>query len=162
MTTLSAPLEELPGVDHPIELVPLFRGVWRLSPYVFVPDGPSGTRVIIGMPEGRLEGRGVVAKTHDGLNADWMTIGPDGTGTGDYRGSVMTEDGAVIYLHGEGRADLSGGFGRSAMLIGGVLFETGDERYRWLNKVQAVFRGVVVGDGSSGEAVYHDEWFEIR
>jgi hypothetical protein len=61
------------------------------------------------MPEGRLEGRGIVAKTHDGLNADSMTIGPDGTGTGDYRGSVTTGDGAVIYLHGQGRADLSRG-----------------------------------------------------
>jgi hypothetical protein len=162
MTGLAPPLDALPGVNHSIELVPLFRGVWKLSRYVSVPDGPSGTRVIIGMPEGRIEGRGIVAKTHDGLNADWMTIGPDGTGTGDYRGSVMTEDGAIIYLHGEGRADLSGGFGKNAMLIGGVLFETGDDRYRWLDKVQAVFRGVVIGDGLRGEAMFHDEYFEVR
>jgi Protein of unknown function (DUF3237) len=162
MTTVDATMTPLPGVDSSVELVPLFRGVWKLSPYVLVPDGPSGTRAIIGLPEGRLEGRGIVAKTHDGLNADWMTVGPDGTGSGDWRGSVMTEDGAVIYVHGHGRADLSGGFGNGAMLIGGALFETGDERYRWLNKVQAVYRGVVVGDGSNGEAVYHDEWFELR
>jgi hypothetical protein len=162
MTAHEAPLDALPGVDQSIELVALFRGVWKLSPYVLVPDGPSGTRVIVGMPEGRLEGRGIVANTHGGLNADWMTIGPDGTGTGDYRGSVMTEDGAIIYLRGEGRADLSRGFGKNAMLIGGVLFETSDDRYRWLNKMQAVFRGVVIGDGLCGEAMFHDEYFEVR
>lgn len=162
MTTIESPLAALPGVDAGIELVPLFRGVWKLSPYILVPGGPLGTRTIIEIPEGRLEGRGISARVTRQANADWFLVGPDGIGTADWRGTVETDDGAVIYLYGDGRCDLSGGFGAGALLIGGAKFETGDERYRWLNKVNAVFRGVVEGDGSTGDAVYHDEFFEVR
>lgn len=162
MTTIEAPLASLPNIETGIELVPLFRGSWRLSPYVLVPGGPLGTRAIIEMPEGRLEGRGITARTNGGANADWMVIGPDGIGTADWRGAVETGDGAVIYLHGNGRCDLNGGFGAGAMLIGGAQFETSDDRYRWLNRIHAVFRGVVVGDPAAGTGVYHDEYFEVR
>jgi hypothetical protein len=159
--TVTDILERLPGTSD-ITFVPLFRGIWRLNPYVLIPDGPAGTRAIITMPEGRLVGRGIDASTTDGANADWMLIGPDGTGTADARVSVTTPDGATIYLHGSGRCDLSGGFDAGTVLIGSAFFETSDERYRWLNKVHAVFRGTVIGDGMAGEAVYHDEYFEVR
>jgi hypothetical protein len=155
-------LDSLPAVKDDVTLVPLFRGIWRLNQFVPIPDGPSGTRVIVTMPEGRLVGRGITATTTDGANADWLVIGPDGTGTADARGSVTTDDGAVIYLYGNGRCDLSNGFGTGAVLIGSASFETSDDRYRWLNKVHAIYRGTVVGDGMSGEATFHDEYFEVR
>jgi len=160
--TIGSPLATLPGVDCGIELAPLFRGSWKLNPYILVPGGPVGSRVIVEMPDGRLEGRGVTARVKGQANADWLLIGPDGIGTADWRGTVETNDGATIYLHGDGRCDLSAGFGVGVLLIGGAQFETSDDRYRWLNKIQAVFRGVVVGDGISGNAVYHDEYFEVR
>lgn len=153
--------DRLPAAGD-ITLVPLFRGAWKLNPFVVIPDGPSGTRVIVTMPEGRLVGRGIDASTTDGANADWMVVGPDGTGTADARASVTTEDGATIYLYGNGRCDLSDGLGRGAVLIGSASFETSDERYRWLNKVHAVYRGIVVGDGMSHGAMFHDEYFEVR
>jgi hypothetical protein len=162
MTTIESPLSALPGTDAAIELVPLFRGIWKLSPYILVPGGPLGTRTIIEIPEGRLEGRGIHARVTRQANADWFLVGPDGIGTADWRGTVETDDGAIIYLYGDGRCDLSGGFGAGALLIGGAQFETADPRYRWLNAVHAVYRGVVVGDGSTGDAVYHDEFFEVR
>ncbi|MGH3578925.1 MAG: hypothetical protein ACRDU0_15405 [Mycobacterium sp.] len=43
------------------------------------------------------------------------------------------------------------------MLYGAPIFETGDERYAWLNRVQAVFRGVVGQDG-----MFYGECFELR
>jgi hypothetical protein len=162
VTIVESPLHALPGVERRIELVPLFRGAWKLDPYVLVPDGPVGSRAIVEMPEGVLEGRGLRARTKGRANADWLLVGPDGIGTADWRGTVETEDGAVLYLHGGGRIDLRGGFGAGAMLIGEARFEASDARYRWLNAVHAVFRGVVVGEGKSGEAVYHDEYFEVR
>src|SRR5688572_3205946 len=55
--------EQLPGIDNDISLVPLFRGVWRLAPYVILPNTPAGTRAVIEMPTGRLEGRGICAQT---------------------------------------------------------------------------------------------------
>jgi len=154
-------LDCLPSKSE-IRLIPLFRGVWRLNPYVLIPDAPSGTRAIVTMPEGRLVGRGIDASTIDGANADWMVIGPDGTGTADARATVRTHDGATIYLHGTGRCDLSGGLRADALLIGSASFETSDPRYRWLNKLHAVFRGTVVGNGMAGEGVFHDEYFEVR
>ena len=154
--------EQLPGIDDDISLVPLFTGAWRLAPYVILPNTPAGTRAVIEMPEGRLEGRGVCAQTKGGANADWFVIGPDGTGTADFRGTMETDDGAPIYVHGHGRCDISAGFGAGTVLRGHAHFDTGSDEYRWLNKVHAVFRGVVVGDGATGEGIYYDEYFEVR
>jgi hypothetical protein len=154
--------EELPSIDNAISLIPLFTGAWRLAPYVILPNTPAGTRAVVEMPEGRLEGRGIYAQTKGGANADWFVIGPDGTGTVDARGTVETEDGAAIYLYSHGRCDISAGFGGGTVLRGCAHFETGSDEYRWLNKVHAVFRGVVVGDGAAGEGVYYDEYFEVR
>jgi uncharacterized protein DUF3237 len=154
--------EQLPGVEENASLIPLFRGVWRLAPYVILPSTPAGTRAVIEMPNGRLEGRGICAHTKGGANADWFLIGPDGTGTADARVTVETEDGAPIYLHGHGRCDIAEGWGGGTILRGYAHFETGSDKYRWLNKVHAVFRGVVVGDGAAGDGIYYDEYFEVR
>jgi Protein of unknown function (DUF3237) len=164
---ISMPLVEdiedrLPGSEDDAALVPLFRGVWSLAPYVVLPGTPVGTRAIVEMTDGRLEGRGIRARARPHACADWLVIGADGTGTMDYRGTVETEEGHVIYLYGGGRCDLSSGFGQDTMLCGAVHFETSCERYRWLNRVNAVFRGVVVGDGAAGNGILHDEWFEVR
>jgi len=153
--------DDLPGVGQNISLVPLFRGAWRLAPYVILPSTPAGTRVVIEIPEGKLEGRGVCAQTQGGANADWFVIGPDGTGTADFRGTMVTEDGAAIYVYGHGRCDMSVGFSVGSVLRGHAHFEASSDQYRWLNKVHAVFRGVVVGDSASGEGFYHDEYFEV-
>jgi hypothetical protein len=158
---LPATEKQLPGVNEEARLTPLFRGIWRLAPYLILPNTPAGTRAIIEMPQGHLEGRGLSARVRGAANADWMVIGPDGVATADVRGTVETEDGALIYMHGQGRLDLSGGFGSGTVLRGSALFDTGAEKYQWLTRIQAVYRGVVVGDGAVGEGVYHDEYFEV-
>lgn len=135
-------------------LVPLFAGTWRLAEYRTIGATPAGTRVIIEMPEGRIEGGRVKGRVVGGTTADWFLIGPDGTGTIDFRGTLETDDGATIYMQGAGRCDMSG---EAGVLYGAPMFETGDERYAWLNRVQAVFRGVVAGDG-----MFYDEYFELR
>ena len=153
--------ETLPGIENDISLVPLFKGAWRLAPYVILPNTPAGTRTIIEL-DGGLEGRGIRAQTKGGANADWFLIGPDGTGTADFRGTVKTDDGAAIYIYGHGRCDISAGTGGGTVLRGYVHFETAGDEHRWLNKVHAVFRGVVVGDGAAGSGIYYDEYFEVR
>ncbi|MGE2817945.1 DUF3237 family protein [Mycobacterium heidelbergense] len=152
----------LPGVEEDPSLVPLFRGVWSLAPYVVLPETPMGTRAIVEMTDGWLEGRGMRARARSRACADWLVVGADGTATMDYRGTVETEDGHVLYLYGGGRCDLSSGFGEGRILRGAVHFETSCDKYRWLNRMHAVFRGVVVGDGARGNATLHDEWFEVR
>ena len=152
----------IPSVDHGIALDPLCRGTWKLATFRPIPDTPVGTRVIIEMTEGRIEGERLKASVVGGACADWFVVGADGTGLGDYRGTLQTDDGALIFMHGTGRADLTTGFGASSLLIGNIHFETGDDRYTWLNTAHAVMRGVVIGDGMAGEATFHDEYFIVR
>lgn len=130
----------IPTVDRGIELEPLSRGTWKLAKYLPIAGTPAGTRVIIEMPEGRIEGERIKASVVGGACADWFVVSPDGTGLGDYRGTLQTDDGALIFVHGTGRADLTKGFGAGVLLIGNIHFETGDDRYIWLNTVHAVMR----------------------
>ena len=51
-----------------------------------------------------------------------------------------THDGASVFLQYNGRVDLSV---PNAPIYIAPRFETGDERYRWLNHVQAVGKGTL-------------------
>lgn len=138
------------------QFVPLARGVWQMAPYLTLPETPAGTRVIIEMTQGRLEGDRFKASLKGAASADWLTVGPGGIGTIDFRGTLETDDGALIYICGPGRMDLSAGMGSGAPLYGCALFETSDKRYKWLNSIVGVWKGVVV------DGVLYDEYFELR
>jgi hypothetical protein len=63
----------------------------------------KGTRSIGGGP-GRVEGpqiKGAIELT------DWVLMRPDGAGEVDVRGTIRTDDGAVIYMYYTGILDLS-------------------------------------------------------
>ncbi|WP_156217345.1 DUF3237 family protein [Actinomadura litoris] len=158
MLTLKQIVHDLPGTSTPASHTPLFRGVWRPAPYATLGGTPAGTRVIIDLTDGIIEGRGLTARLQ-GAAADWFVIGPDGTGTLDWRGRVVTEDNALIYMYGTGRMNTSPGFG--GKIVGACMFETGAERYRWLNRLQAVYRAGMTDQGTA-DALYHDEYFELR
>lgn len=66
----------------------------------------------------------------------------------DVRYCVETDDGALVYVSYSGRVDLSGGTG-AAPIYATPLFETGDPRYKWLNTIQAVAKGLADGTGLS-------------
>lgn len=74
-----------------------------------------------------------------------MIVGPDGCGILDVRYCVETHDGALIYVQYAGRVDVANGVG-SAPAYCAPTFETGDPRYAWLNKVQAVAKGTIADD----------------
>jgi hypothetical protein len=90
--------------------------------------------------------------------ADWASIGPDGTCQLDVRATMETDDGALIYIQYNGRCDLSGGFEAAGPVYAAPRFETGDPRYAWLNKVQAVQKGEY--DVAKGEIVC--QIYEVR
>jgi hypothetical protein len=73
---------------------------------------------------------------------DWITNRPDGTYRLDVRMTLKTEDGAVILVtyNGIGQTTNAGASLRIA-----PLFETGDPRYAWLTRLQAVGVGERVG-----------------
>jgi hypothetical protein len=136
-----------------IQLVPLCKFSVTLAP-LQLPDTPAGHRVIFQVLDGRLEGERLNAKTVS-AGADWVLIGSEGTGMLDFRFTAETDDGVLIYVQSNGRTDARQGPGTAPIYVA-PRFETGDERYAWLNRVQAVGKG-----GLERNTVTHD-WYEIR
>lgn len=140
-----------------IELVPLYNLRMEAGPMRMLPNGPMGTRIIVPILEGRVEGERVRGSTRE-LTGDWLTVSPDGQiGSLDVRGLLETDDGALILTSYTGRTDFSSGPG-SAPLYGAPTFETGDERYSWINRIQAVSKGALSADLS--EITF--DVFEVR
>ncbi|MGE5333204.1 MAG: DUF3237 domain-containing protein [Nitrososphaerota archaeon] len=132
----------------PLELIPL--GTVTIKPVLIADLGvaPSGRRLMITIRDAVWEGERLKAHLKEGTTAgDWMIIGPDGTALTDIRLTMETDDGALIYVEYGGRRDFSQVFqGRDTPVYIAPRFETGDERYAWLNRIQAVGKGTVVGD----------------
>ncbi|HYU86394.1 MAG TPA: DUF3237 domain-containing protein [Kribbellaceae bacterium] len=126
-----------------LELFPLATMVAELREPKVLPKTPAGTRMIYEVESGHITGERLRAELHGGAAADWLLVGPDGTGTLDVRSLVETDDGALIFIQYRGRVDLST---PGAPLYSTPRFETGDPRYSWLNKVQAVGKGELVGN----------------
>lgn len=130
-----------------IELIPLCTIEIVLGDQVFVGSGPAGLRVIAEVASGKVRGDRVRGSLRPHAGADWLTI--NGTvGTVDVRSTLETDDGAVVYVTYGGRIDLTDGPGAAPIYMA-PRFETGDERYAWLNTVQAVGKGELVGSDLS-------------
>jgi hypothetical protein len=105
-----------------------------------IPKGPVGMRLIYELSDVRWESDRVRAAMIGTAAADWIAIGPDGTGTLDARFTLRTSDSALIFVQITGRVDLrKGPVGASSYFA--ARFETGDESYSWLNPVLAVGKG---------------------
>lgn len=134
-----------------LELVPLARVTVAAGERHRVTGGPFGDRLVVAIGEGRWEGerlRGSVV----GAGGDWAVPGPDGVTLLDVRQVLRTDDGATVFVTYTGRSDRARGTYTVA-----PTFETGDDRYRWLNAVQAVGKGRLDDDG---RLVY--EMYEVR
>jgi len=121
-----------------------------------VPIGkvPAGLRRIAPVTGGAFEGDRLSGVVKGG--ADWVVNRPDGVMLIDVRLTLETHDGALLYLTYQGRflaeAEPMSRFARGAVLDPAeyslaivARFESGDERYRWLNDA------VVVGTGRQTE-----------
>ena len=142
-----------------IELAPLCTVHIQLKPPIEVGAGCAGTRVIIEVASAQVKGDRLSGEMVGAAAADWLLIGPEGTGTLDVRWALRTDDGAIIFTqyHGKLSADLSQGLQLPATIYAAPRFETCDERYAWLNRIQAVGRGTVHEDLSLDY-----EWYEVR
>jgi len=106
-----------------------------------VENGPQGTRTIVQVIGGRFEGPRVKASVQTPAG-DWITNRTDGSYRPDVRLTLKTDDGALILgtYNGIGQTTNTGASLRIA-----PLFETGDSRYVWLTRMQAVGVGERVG-----------------
>ena len=91
-----------------MELVPLCTLHVQLKPPIEVGAGPAGTRVITEVGSAHVQGERLSGEMVGSAAADWLCIGPEGTGSPDVRGTLRTDDGA--HLHAVyGRLDTSRG-----------------------------------------------------
>ncbi len=123
-------------------------------PLRFAGDGPFGNRGLAVVTGGAFEGPRLKGTVWAG-GGDWLLREPDGTGRLDVRITLETDDGALIYVQyygvarseGEKPAASSGDAAEygDTYFMTTPRFETGDERYTWLNGL------VCVGEGKRTE-----------
>lgn len=111
-----------------------------------VANGPFGTRAVATVSGGTFIGPKVNGALPEGVAAgDWLTIRADGSFALDVRFSLKTDDGADIYVTytGIGTRNEDG----TSNIRTAPRFETGDERYAWLNNLFCVAIGKTTPDG---------------
>lgn len=140
-----------------IELVPLCTATARLRAPFILPEAPLGTLAIAEVESFDLEGERLRGHMAGQAGADWLTVGPKGMGTLDVRVLFETDDGALVFTSYRGRLDLSKGAGASPA-YSAPLFDTGDERYAWLNAIQAIAKGEI----TEGGTLLTYEMYEVR
>jgi hypothetical protein len=112
------------------------------APHV-IGDGPAGTRIVVGLEDGIFTGS-LAGRLKGRSGADWLTVGPDGTGLLDVRLVVETDDGSLVYVTAHGRIDLSPGAAGAPALLA-TTFEASTASTAWLNRVLAVTRADTTG-----------------
>ena len=116
---------------------------------------PAGNRIVQEIKSAELVGDRIKASMKGLAAADWLSVNADGLALFDIRMTLETADGALLYLSYTAKADWSAGLGKGD-IYAVAQFETGDDRYRWLNTIQIVGKG---GVGAGGSVAY--EWYEL-
>jgi hypothetical protein len=112
-----------------------------------VGTGPYGHRMIAAGSGGKVVGDRLTGTIAPSAGGDWLLLGQDGYGRLDVRNTVLTADGACVYIQLHGLVELTPAVlavfagGAVPTDFGGQYFvttprlETGDERYAWVNRV---------------------------
>ena len=127
---------------------------YLVKPPQMVGQGPHGIRMIYHVTGGTVKGPKLSGEVLPGP-ADWVLIRPDGAGQLDVRVTIRTDDGQLIYAYYRGIALIAPEVRQRIMKGESVdpseyyfrttpIFETGAEKYRWLNQV------ISVGVGTRG------------
>lgn len=135
----------MPESSVPVEFLFRLDADTVSIPPQMIMGGPQGSRMLASVAGGSFEGPRVKGTVPAGASGDWVTIRADGSFRLDVRVTLVTDDGAVILCtyNGIGQTDETG----ASSLKTAPTFETGDERYQWLNRVQAIGYGTVDGTG---------------
>jgi hypothetical protein len=139
----------------PIELVPLASVTYKVGQYLEVGRGPAGYRLIGEIESAVVDGDRLRGTMAGPAGADWISV-VGKVATIDVRWTLVTDDGALVFVHYLGRHDAHEGLG-TGHAYAAPMFETSDDRYEWLNSILAV-----------GKAQFLDtktveyEWYELR
>jgi hypothetical protein len=149
-----------------LQLERLFRAEVTLAPAQEIGDGPRGRRRIIPITGGKVSGERLSGRVLPG-GADWQIVRPDGVAYLEARYTIETHDGALVYVrnlgyrHGppEVLARLAAGEALDPSLYymrTTPWFETGDERYAWLN------RTICVGSGERHAGAVRIDFYAVK
>jgi len=149
-----------------LRLEPLLTAEITLAAPQELGDTPQGRRRIINISGGTFRGDRLSGRVLAG-GADWQVIRGDSVADLDARYTLQTQDGALIYVrnHGyrHGPADVLKKLAAGEEVDPSLyymrttpLFETGDARYSWLNRL------ICVGTGARRKASVHLEIFEVK
>ena len=149
-----------------MNLQPLLRIEVTLAPAQELGDTPLGRRRIIGITGGSFRGERLCGRVLPG-GADWQVIRADGVADLDARYTLETDDGALIYVRNRGYrhgpADVLQRLARGEAVEPRLyymrttpIFETGDARYAWLNRI------ICVATGARRPAAVELEVFEVK
>ncbi len=119
----------------------LFKIVIETDAPNLIPGAPQGDRMLVGIKGGHFEGADL-SGTVIPPGGDWVTQRADGSIKLDVKMILKTDDDALIYVSYFGVGVVEDG---SLKARSAPLFETGDDRYAWLNHVQGVGIGGLEG-----------------
>ena len=156
----------MPKLPDSIETDFLLEAHIQLEPPEVIGATPLGRRSIHGVTGGTFEGPRLRGVFHPG-GGDWLLSLPDGANYLDVRATLETDDGALIYLSYHGVLD-----GAPEVAIRAASgedvppaeyyfrtaprFETGSEKYAWLNKL------ICIGTGYFGRQIVGYRIFAVR
>jgi hypothetical protein len=123
-----------------IRLVPMGTLTIHIDQHTRLGTTPAGVRIVGEVRDCEWRSDRVTARAHGKMSHDWLMENADGSVSIDARLLLMTDDGAPIGITYRGKADRQPRDG--GVIFTTPVFETGDERYAWLNGVQAVARGI--------------------
>lgn len=137
-----------------MKLEPLMTIHADLKPPVDHGAGPYGTRLLFDVTGGHFEGarlRGTLRPS----GGDWLLLDAEGVGHLDVRITLETDDGARIFVQYYGVIVMNEAVNKALAPGGSIAYgdtyfmtqprcETGDARYKWLDRVIAVAEGRVV------------------
>ncbi|HUQ74499.1 MAG TPA: DUF3237 domain-containing protein [Burkholderiales bacterium] len=147
-------------------LQPLLRAEIALGPPQELGETPLGRRRVIPITGGSFRGEKLAGRVLAG-GADWQVIRSDGVAELDARYTLQTSDGALIYVNNfgyrHGPADILQRLAAGEPVDPSLYymrttprFETGAQRYLWLN------RTLCVATGARRAAAVELEVFEVR
>ncbi len=133
--------------QNPLKTELLFNARFFIDPntdnWFDVGDGGNGRRLIapVNSDGGVFEGPRLRGTLQPSFGADWVRFRDDGIGNVDVRCVLRTIDGALIHMYYDGLVfyDIPAVDYPGATLVHTTpRFETGHEKYRWLNTIMCV------------------------
>jgi hypothetical protein len=140
-----------------MELIPLCTARFEVDPPIQFGRTASGQRSMSDIRSAVFEGERLRGEKVGASAADWLILSGD-VGLIDVRMAIRSHDDALIGLRYWGKLDVADVNNRVTRVA--ATFDTGDPRYSWLARIQAVGKSRLERRGDHWTV--HYDFFELR